>query len=96
MQTKIILTLCASTSLVLLFTTATLALALSPYQSGYKHGVSDGQDSCLHPDGCHWYILQPGKGFAYHTPEFNKGYVDGFCSTGHGSSDADQATFDCP
>ena len=33
------------------------------YQSGFKHGVIDGKDSCKHPDGCHWYVLQPGKGF---------------------------------
>src|SRR5712691_11100102 len=79
--------------------TAALAVqtvkALSPYESGFKHGVSDGKDSCLHP-GCHWYILLPGKGFQFHTPEFNRGYVDGFCSVDpHGGSDADVATFDC-
>ncbi|HEY1247702.1 MAG TPA: hypothetical protein VGE97_01820 [Nitrososphaera sp.] len=39
------------------------AFAISPYQSGFQHGVSDGKDSCLHPDGCDWYILKPGKGF---------------------------------
>jgi hypothetical protein len=97
MKTKIFISLCASTSLVLLFTTATLALAASPYQSGFSHGVHDGKDSCLHP-GCNWYILQPGKGFAFHTKQFNQGYVDGFCSvsrSGQGS-DADEATFTCP
>lgn len=25
--------------------------AISAYQSGFEHGVSDGKDSCLHPDG---------------------------------------------
>jgi hypothetical protein len=71
--------------------------AISPYQSGYKHGVQDGLDGRKHSDGCHWYILQPGKGFAFHTPEFNRGYVDGFCSVDpHGGSDADEATFSCP
>jgi hypothetical protein len=65
------------------------------YQSGFNHGVSDGNDSCRHSDGCHWYILEPGKGFAFHLKEFNRGYVDGFCTTGHGGSDAEEATFDC-
>jgi len=68
----------------------------SPYNSGFQHGAADGRDSCQHSDGCHWYILQPGKGFAFHSKEFNQGYVDGLCTTGHGGSDADEATFDCP
>lgn len=60
------------------------------YQSGYNHGVSDAQTLG------HWYITQPGKGFAFHSQEFVRGYVDGFCATrGGGSSDADQAIFDC-
>ena len=39
------------------------------------------------------YILQPGKGFQFHTPEFDRGYVDGFCSIAgpNYSSDADEA-----
>ena len=43
------------------------------------------------------YITQPGKGFANHSPEFNKNYIKGFCAAAgsHTSSDADQATFDC-
>jgi hypothetical protein len=94
MTTKIFLSLCASTSLVLLFTTATLALAASPYQSGFKHGVSDAKLA----NTSDWYILQPGKGFGFHTPEFNNGYVNGWCSImGSGAgSDADEATFTCP
>jgi len=72
------------------------AFALSSYQSGFNHGISDGRDGCKHPNGCHWYIIQPGKGFAFHSKEFDMGYVDGFCSVGpKASSDADQATFDC-
>ena len=72
------------------------AFAISDYQSGFNHGVIDGKDSCPHPDGCHWYILQPGKGFADHTWKFVQGYVTGFCSVSPGtSSDADQATWDC-
>ena len=76
---------------------APVAYALSPYDSGFSHGVHDGKDSCLHP-GCDWYIVHPGKGFAFHTKQFIEGYVDGFCSvsrSGQGS-DADQATFICP
>jgi hypothetical protein len=37
--------------------------AISDYQYGFNHGVSDARDSRQLPDGCHWYILQPGKGF---------------------------------
>jgi hypothetical protein len=39
------------------------AFAISDYQSGFNHGVSDARDSRQHPDGCHWYVLQPGNGF---------------------------------
>jgi hypothetical protein len=44
------------------------------------------------------YILEPGKGFEFHTQEFIDGYIDGFCDnspSGRGS-DADEATFNCP
>ena len=70
--------------------------ALSPYQSGYNHGVGDAQKAAHGLGGNDWQ--QPGKGFAFHTPEFNRGYVDGFCSiAGSGSgSDANQGTFECP
>src|SRR5215831_7796118 len=71
-------------------------IAISAYQSGYNHGVSDGKDSCLHTDGCHWYILEPDKGFAFHSWDFVRGYVTGFCKASPGtSSDADQAIWDC-
>lgn len=88
-------------ALVALVPTAAMATssssASSAYESGFSHGVHDGKDSCTHPDGCHWYILQPGKGFAFHSKEFNRGYVDGFCSVAPGrGSDADEATFSCP
>lgn len=56
----------------------TNAFAPSPYQSGY---VSDAQKAARGLGGNDWYITQPGKGFAFHTQEFNQGYVDGFCST---------------
>jgi hypothetical protein len=70
--------------------------AISPYQSGFHHGVSDGKDSCLHPYGCDWYILKPDKGFAFHSWDFVRGYVTGFCKANPGtSSDSDQASWDC-
>jgi hypothetical protein len=74
----------------------TTASSKSPYRSGYDHGANDARDDCS--DGCDWYILEPGKGFAFHTQEFIDGYIDGFCHNsppGRGS-DADEATFDCP
>jgi hypothetical protein len=46
------------------------------YQSGYKHGVSDGRISECHD--CRLYILEPGKGFQFHTKEFISGYINGF------------------
>ena len=63
------------------------------YQSGYNHGVSDAHTS----DTRNWYILQPVKGFAFHTHDFIVGYVDGFCSIAgpHMSSDSDKAMWDC-
>jgi hypothetical protein len=69
------------------------AYALSPYQSGYEHGIGDAKKSVNET----WYILQPGKSFAFHTDKFNQGYVDGYCSiAGKGAgSDADQATWEC-
>jgi hypothetical protein len=74
-------------------------LAKSDYQSGFEHGVSDGGKRCGGgPGECHWYILQPGKGFQFHTWEFVKGYVNGFCSVPgneHTGSDADEAAWDC-
>jgi hypothetical protein len=71
------------------------AYALSDYQSGYNHGVKDAKDSCLHPDGCHWYILEPGNGFGFHTQEFNDVYIAAMCKSDI-SSDADEATWSCP
>lgn len=63
------------------------------YQAGYAHGVADAKASCT--DRCHWYILEPCKGFGFHTQEFNRGYVAAMCAAGI-SSDADEATWDCP
>jgi len=43
------------------------------------------------------YITQPGKGFAFHSKEFNRNYIKGFCAAAgeHTSSDTNEATFDC-
>ena len=39
---------------------------------------------------------ETGKGFAFHSQEFVKGYVDGFCSVSpNTSSDSDKAMWDC-
>jgi hypothetical protein len=46
---------------------APVAYALSPYQSGYKHGVSDAKLAQRGLGGSDWYITQPSKGFADHT-----------------------------
>ena len=81
---------------VFLMETQQSVFAISSYESGFNHGVIDGKDSCSHPDGCHWYILGPGKGFTFHSWDFVRGYVTGFCKASPGtSSDADQAGWDC-
>jgi hypothetical protein len=90
---NLVLLICAP---VFLMETQQSVFAISPYESGFNHGVIDGKDSCSHPDGCHWYILGPGKGFAFHSWDFVRGYVTGFCTASPGtSSDADQASWDC-
>jgi hypothetical protein len=80
----------ASSVLALIAGVATTpaAFAISPYDSGWNHGVSDAH-------GGHYYAT-PGKGPEYHTPAFREGYIDGWCwATGGAGSDADYATFDC-
>ena len=56
----------------------------SAYNSGFSHGCSDAKIS----DSSKRYINQPGKGSNYHTPEFMRGYNDGFdsCSGDNDSS----------
>jgi hypothetical protein len=78
-------------TIVSILAIANQVYAVSPYDSGYAHGASD-----AHKNPSNWYILQPGKGFAFHTKTFNDGYIAGFCANGGGGSDADQATFSCP
>jgi hypothetical protein len=66
----------------------------SAYASGFSHGLSDGK--LASHGNVKWYILQPGKGFAFHTQDFKNGYIAGFCkSEPGGGSDADDATFSC-
>jgi hypothetical protein len=74
--------------------TPTTQSTTSPYASGFSHGLSDGK--LASHGNVNWYILMPGKGFAFHTQDFKNGYVVGFCkSEPESGSDADQATFSC-
>ena len=85
-------------AVVVLMIGAPNVFATSEFWSGFQHGGSDGYDKCQHPDGCHWYILQPGKGFKFHTREFVIGYVTGWCSVpGNEKSGSDSvvASWDC-
>lgn len=61
--------------------------ALTPYESGYNHGVSDGRNL-----GSRYMT-----GFADHTDPFNQGYINGWCSVQgkDASSDDDNYTFHC-
>ncbi|HEY7078567.1 MAG TPA: hypothetical protein VH500_02630 [Nitrososphaeraceae archaeon] len=65
------------------------------YQSGFQHGVTDGITS----SNATWYIDQPRHGFAWHSVEFVKGYINGFCSipaNENVGTDNDRAAFYCP
>jgi len=65
------------------------------YQSGFQHGVIDGNRS----SNATSYIDQPKHGFAWHTSEFVKGYVNGYCSIPANKdvgTDDDRAAFYCP
>jgi hypothetical protein len=66
------------------------------FQSGYKWGVHDAEDPCK-PDCRNVYIWQPGKTFYFHTKEFIRGYIQGFCSVVGPDSgmDENEASFDC-
>ncbi|VFJ13008.1 hypothetical protein [Candidatus Nitrosocosmicus franklandus] len=48
--------------------------SINAYNSGYSHGCSDAKIS----DPSNRYINQPDKGPSYHTPDFMKGYNNGF------------------
>ena len=63
--------------------------AETAYQSGFKHGVADG--NCDFQSRCNdGYLSKPGHGFSHHTAQFINGYMSGWCSIhiSHGSSDA--------
>ena len=82
-------------------TSAQSAYAISDYQSGFQHGISDAK--CVHQPGCDYYITQPGKGFQFHTRDFIHGFVNGYCSitwppestATDAGFDADEASFSC-
>lgn len=82
-----------SVIVVMLMIGAQSAYAETAYQSGFNYGIKDAKTH----DVTQQYILQPGKGFKFHSWDFNHGYVAGFCSiVGPSiSSDADEAGFDC-
>jgi len=77
----------------------------SDYQSGFNHGVADGNLATAGVDAD--YIHQPGQGFANHSTAFVDGYIKGWCSTanigGHGAGGIEpndhpeptRASFDC-
>ena len=58
--------------------------AISDYQSGFQFGVSDGMGSCIPPHKCgaDEYITHLGNGFQFHSWDFVRGYVIGWCSVG--------------
>jgi hypothetical protein len=65
------------------------------YQSGFQHGVVDGNTS----SNATSYIDQPKHGFAWHTSKLVKGYINGFCSiptNKNMGTDDDRAAFYCP
>jgi hypothetical protein len=65
------------------------------YKSGFQHGVIDGNTSSNSTS----YIDQPKHGFAWHSSEFVKGYVNGYCSipaNKNVGTDDDRAAFYCP
>ena len=66
------------------------------FQSGYKWGVHDAKDPCK-PDCRNVYVWQPDKTFYFHTKEFIRGYMTGFCSVVGPDSgmDENEASFDC-
>jgi hypothetical protein len=63
------------------------------YRSGFAYGVVDGATKG------DWYISQPRQGFAWHSSEFVKEYINGFCSISANKNvgtDNDRAAFYCP
>ena len=56
------------------------AFALTPFESGYRHGISDAKIDTTNSSIPLYYIHQPGQGFANHTTAFVDGYIKGWCS----------------
>lgn len=70
----------------IMFNNNSTALAISPYDSGYNHGEDDCQLK-QNGDAQDMYILEPGKGPAYHTDAFMNGYYDGWNNEGCSSQE---------
>jgi len=49
-----------------------------PYDSGYKHGVSDAKMEKMNPTSHSLYIVQPGKNLPSRTQNFTWGYIAGY------------------
>jgi hypothetical protein len=70
------------------------------YQSSYRWGVHDAKVTCK-PDCRDVYIWQQGKTFYFHTKEFIRGYMTGWCSVEAPKfgpfvqMDENEASFDC-
>jgi hypothetical protein len=82
--------------IVVLLSVAQSVFAISEFESGFRHGTSDGKLDEANSNKQD-YIEQPGNGMDHHTQQFNHGYVEGWCSiTGpnHGK-ETDAAVFDC-
>lgn len=76
--------------LMVIVTPTAIAHALTPYQSGYKHGVKDANMTYGLSN-----FMDKG-GFAKHTERFNQGYIDGWCLGQPGAgSDSNNGTFEC-
>jgi hypothetical protein len=66
------------------------------YQSGFKHGMIDAKNNGC--GNCTTYIFEPGNTFYFHTKEFIRGYMQGWCTaagTHAGGMDENEASFDC-
>jgi hypothetical protein len=66
-------------------------MAISPYQSGYKHGCSDAETTGNAP-----YINSPGHGPSFHTHEFMNGYKAGYAECAYHLDAPTQAPTQAP
>ncbi|HEY7081205.1 MAG TPA: hypothetical protein VH500_16020 [Nitrososphaeraceae archaeon] len=58
--------------ILVLMTLTPSAFAISGYQLGFQDGLSDAK--CSIQDICHYYVIQTGKGFRFHTHDFINGH----------------------